>query len=181
MKYTNTYDLMGAMVKLDPQASIASIDWEWGQGQNLSISTSAMPKDTEQAQSIKHAIWACLGDHFFSFCPPGTVDFKFGAFNVTDAELTADARWFIRHPSDMSEWDILGGQQDVWGADITIKGVPDFESIRAEINAAGAVQFDLEMNQTGWIKNELDLQILENEVEIEPDKLALIRCAASSV
>jgi hypothetical protein len=175
MKYTNTYDLMSAIVKLDPKVSIASIDWEYPKGMDLSISTAAFTKDTEHGKQIKFALWDCLTQHFISFCPFGTVEFEFDGFNLTNEELTTKACWFIHHPSTMEyEWEVLGGQEDVWGADITIEKVPDFESIRDELNAAGVVQFDLQMNQTGWIKNELDLQFLVDEIEIEPDKLALI-------
>ena len=143
MIYTNVYELVCSIVKADPQTTISSSNLQWGQGWEILTHSSALAENTEQSNDTTQAIMDCLGNHLFNFCAPGTVDFTLHDFSFTDQGLTTQATWYIESPSEFADIDFLEGQQDVWGPNIQVIGVSDFETIRAPLNATGEFKFEL--------------------------------------
>ena len=176
MIYTNVYDLVCSIVKADPQTTISSSNLQWGQGWEISTHSSALAANTDESRDITQAIMDCLGDHFFSFCAPGTVSFTLHDFRFDDQGLTTQATWEIERPSEFEETTFFfKDQQDVWGTKIQVIGVSDFETIRAPLNATGEFKFELILDEKGWVKKNVAFSLVEEAPEmIEPGVLALI-------
>jgi hypothetical protein len=176
MIYTNVYELVCSIVKADPQTTISSSNLQWGQGWEILTHSSGLAENTEQSKDATQAIMDCLGNHLFNFCAPGTVDFTLHNFSFTDQGLTTQATWYIESHSEFADNDFLEGQQDVWGPNIQVIGVSDFETIRAALNATGEFKFELILDEKGWVKNNVTFRLMEEAAEmVDPDVLAPIK------
>ena len=76
MKYDNTYELIEALAKIDPELSVAVRSWDWAQGMDIGVTTSAVSSEPIHREHLREAVLNAIANNLIGFCPPGTTNFS---------------------------------------------------------------------------------------------------------
>jgi hypothetical protein len=173
MKYTSTYELICALVKIDPGLHIQSVSWEWAQGMDIHVHTSDLLRKSKHFEKIQSTIFECLCNNIWGVSPTAVTSFGVEHFQITGDGLTAEAHWHVDSDGE-NEIDIFAGEPDIWGSDAAVSGIRDFEFIRDTINDTGEVCFEVEVTDKGWVKDTIKLQLMDSDQDTPSEPRSII-------
>jgi len=181
MVYKTTFDLVKALAEADPSLSIASDAGDLPYGLNVHVTSMLLPEGSDQHRVVEEIVRSAVSDNLIGYLNEfGTGDLELYDFRLTDGRLeatessTMDRHNFFYTVADAEDGiDVLMGEEDVWGKNIKIEGISDFNALRDPLSAWGEVEFYLVVNQNGWEQDRVEL-VAFDDVEIEHKTRRLI-------
>lgn len=164
MVYTNVFDLVKALAVADPDLTIVADAGELPYGYAVKIVSKLMPESSELRGAIEDEVSSAALGNLTAIIPPfATGGFRLQDFRVVDERVHAEIRWEIDHGNSIESYggdfsyDVLMGEEDVWGSGLVVEGIEDFDEIREGLNAWGMAEFDIEIEGTRWVKEDVAL------------------------
>ena len=180
MIYRTAFDLVKALASTDPNLIIASDGRDMPYGFVMNVTSDFLPAASKQLEMAEAAISDAVRENLIG-CRPllSTANFRFRDFRIVHGSLEAEAYWDISsYDSFLSavggdDYDVLMGETDVWGADIAIAGMGDFETVRDDLSTWGYASFNLTIDEQGWQRDDVELTADDPE-EVAPATRSLI-------